>query len=180
MIKGTHHTEKSREKMLWAGKRIKKPLTETHKQNIGKSLIGRKYKPITETGRKNISLAHKGLKMTLETIQKRRLTQLGSKSHLWKGGITPITSKIRSSIKYREWRQKVFIRDDFTCQKCGKRGGELHAHHKKEFYKIIQEIKQNLPLMDLYEAAMIYTVLWDIGNGETQCGKCHLKRKKDE
>jgi len=31
--------------------------------------------------------------------------------------------------EYREWRTAVFERDDYTCQKCGKKGGELRAHH---------------------------------------------------
>lgn len=29
----------------------------------------------------------------------------------------------------KKWREKVFQRDDFTCQVCRKRGGKLNAHH---------------------------------------------------
>ena len=35
----------------------------------------------------------------------------------------------RNSKEYREWRTEVYERDDYTCQKCGKRGGALIAHH---------------------------------------------------
>lgn len=57
----------------------------------------------------------------------------GENSYLWKGGITLENQKIRNSLEYKEWRQAVFDRDDYTCQVCGKRGGKLHAHHIENF-----------------------------------------------
>lgn len=39
----------------------------------------------------------------------------------WKGG------------NRTDFREQVFERDDFTCQKCGKRGGNLNAHHMLSF-----------------------------------------------
>ena len=99
----------------------------------------------------------------------------GKNHSAWKGGITPITRLIRESNKYKQWRQNVFIRDDFTCQKCGQIGGNLEAHHKKPFHKLIEEVKKYLPLLDLYEGAMVYTPLWDIDNGITLCEECHKK-----
>lgn len=47
----------------------------------------------------------------------------------WKGGVTPQTKIMRSSSEYREWREGVYARDNWTCQDCGERGGILHAHH---------------------------------------------------
>ena len=72
----------------------------------------------------------------------------------------------------------MFIRDDFTCQECNARGDKLHAHHKKLFCKLLEEVAATLPLMDLYEAAMLYTPLWDISIGVTLCDKCHKKKHK--
>lgn len=40
-----------------------------------------------------------------------------------------VRPKHNGSWEYVEWRTAVFERDDFTCRDCGKRGGELHAHH---------------------------------------------------
>ena len=99
------------------------------------------------------------------------------KCYGWKGGITPITQQIRHSKKYKKWRQNVFIRDNFTCQRCKQIGDELNAHHKKPFHKFIEEIKINLPLANLYKEAMAYTPLWDLENGITLCKKCHNKIK---
>lgn len=51
----------------------------------------------------------------------------------WRGGITPEHRAIRNSKEYADWRQKVFERDDWTCQTCNIRGGIIHAHHIKSF-----------------------------------------------
>jgi len=103
---------------------------------------------------------------------------IGKNHPSWKGGITPILLRIRASDKYKQWHQSCFIRDNFTCQDCRQIGGDLEVHHKKTFYKLIEEVKKYLPLLDLYEAAMLYTPLWSIDNGITCCKKCHKKYKK--
>jgi len=188
-------SEETRQKMSMAkiGKK-RPPFTEEHKRKIGLSSkgrhysketklkmsvaqLGRKHSPRTEETKRKISLANKGRKhspRTEETKRKISLSHKGSKSYLWKGGITPILKKIRNSTKYNEWRQSIYIRDDFTCQICGEKGGRLNAHHKnKSFSELIEEVSQNLPLMDLYEGAMLYTPFWNMKNGITLCKKCH-------
>jgi len=57
----------------------------------------------------------------------------GSQNPSWKGGIASENKKIRASIEYRLWREAVFARDNYTCQKYGIRGGKLHPHHIKNF-----------------------------------------------
>lgn len=100
----------------------------------------------------------------------------------WKGGITSAGKKIRESNKYKQWKQQVFLADNFTCQKCRKAGGYLHAHHIKPFSKFLREIQENLPLLDLYSGAMVYSPLWITENGITLCRECHkhnpFKRKR--
>ena len=107
-----------------------------------------------------------------------KMLHRGENHFRWKGGTSSPAEKIRHSGKYKEWRQRVFIRDDFTCQGCGQRGGDINAHHKKLFHKLLEETASALPLMDLYEAAMLYTPLWDINIGVTLCDKCHKKEQK--
>ena len=57
----------------------------------------------------------------------------GKKNWNWKGGITPENQKIRMSIEFRLWREAVFARDNWTCQKYKIRGEKLHAHHIQNF-----------------------------------------------
>lgn len=96
----------------------------------------------------------------------------------WKGGITTERKKIKHSDKYKNWRSNVFIRDNFTCQKCFKKGGKLEAHHIKRFIILLGEAKNFLPLFNLFEAAMLYSPLWDLMNGITLCKECHKLEHK--
>jgi len=91
-----------------------------------------------------------------ETRLKMSNSRKGAKSHLWKGGITPINQQIRTSKKYKDWRIAVFERDDYTCQECGSRGVTLHADHIKPF--------AYYPELRLV-----------IENGRTLCVPCHKK-----
>lgn len=80
----------------------------------------------------------------------------GENNLKWRGGITPENVRIRTSIEYRLWREAVFARDNWTCQKCGQRGGNLFAHHIKSFSKFPE-------------------TRFAIDNGDTLCIKCHEK-----
>ncbi len=77
--------------------------------------------------------ANKNKKMSEEFRRKNSLGHLGEKSYLWKGGITSKNFKIRQNIEFRLWREAVFARDNWTCQKCKKRGIKLHPHHIQNF-----------------------------------------------
>jgi len=83
--------------------------------------------------KQNISKAHKGKKLSDITKKKIGDAHRGEKSYLWKGGITPLHTKIRMSLEYKLWKKSVFEKDNFTCQKYRIRGGELVAHHINNF-----------------------------------------------
>jgi hypothetical protein len=173
---GKKHSEKAKLKMSQSRQNISQ---ETRKK-ISKKLKGR---IISFQTRLKLSNINKGRHPTRETLIKmsenRKGKRIGDKHPNWKGGITPIMILIRNSIRCKEWRQSVFIRDNFTCQECGdKTGGNLEAHHIKKFSILIQEAIKYMPLLEPYEACLLYTPLWDITNGKTLCIKCHTKYRK--
>src|ERR1035437_1989974 len=108
----------------------------------------------------------KGKKHSKETVEKMVSAQLkrqkenpnpmGEKSPHWKGGVTPINHKLRTSPEYADWRTQVFVRDNYTCVECGSRGVSLHADHIKQF--------AYYPELRLV-----------IENGRTLCVPCHRK-----
>ena len=129
-----------------------------------------KWKNDVEWRQKMVSLAV-GRKASEETLQKKsfagRLSPKaqaqrdrihkrfkGENSPHWKGGITPAHQQERNSLQAKKWRKSVFQRDDYTCQFCGVRGGELHADHIQPF--------SIFPLLR-----------WVLSNGRTLCKACH-------
>ena len=116
-------------------------------------------------------------KQARENISKGKM---GNKNPAWKGGITVLTNQVYNSYKYSDWRQQVFIRDRFTCKKCGQISGDIQAHHKKLSRILIKEAISYMPLLTPFDACLLYQSLWDINNGLTLCGKCHKNhhRKK--
>ncbi|HEC64768.1 MAG TPA: HNH endonuclease [bacterium] len=87
---------------------------------------------------------------------KTQYQNLGEKNPNWQGGKTKETKRIRATVEYKNWRINVFTRDDFTCQSCGNRGGNLNADHELPF-------------------ALFPDLRFEVLNGRTLCGGCHRK-----
>lgn len=62
-----------------------------------------------------------------------RCMHKGELAYNWQGDITKDKKRIRSSIEMHLWREAVFARDNWTCQKYGIKGGKLHPHHIQNF-----------------------------------------------
>lgn len=145
---GKHHSEETKKKIreIHKGRKYSK---ETLK-NMSNGQLGRHH---PEEVRKKISEAHKIRFLS----QELREACKGEKNPNWKGGITSENAKIRSSIELRLWREAVFARDNWTCQKCGQKSGELNAHHIKPFAKYPE-------------------LRFAVNNGLTFCKQCHKKK----
>lgn len=132
--------------LFWKGKKKSK----SHIENIRKAKLGSKNPMF-------------GVHPSEETLKKRSLALrgklAGGKNPSWKGGITPENMRIRCSIEYRLWREAVFARDGWMCQKCQGRGKELNAHHVQNF-------------------ADYPALRTSIENGITFCKKCHKEFHK--
>ena len=89
----------------------------------------------------------------------KKTTLTGENSSGWKGGLSDINRRIRSSKKWKDWRESVFKRDNYTCQGCNIRGCYLEPHHIKRFHSN-KELR------------------FEIWNGVSLCSKCHNKTKK--
>lgn len=147
------------------------PFSKEWKEKISESNNGKKW---TKVMRENFIKARTGKKMKRGWHHSKSAKELmsiahtGEKNGNWKGGISKIDKLCRCMIDYRQWRSKVFERDSWTCQTCGKRGCYVTAHHIKSFSLIIKEnnIKKTIDARNCDE-------LWNIENGVTLCEYCH-------
>lgn len=89
--------------------------------------------------------------------------QRGERSHRWRGGRTDAAKVLRGSSAYDRWRTAVFVRDDFRCALCPRRGRRMTAHHIEPF-------------------AVAPDRRLDVANGITMCWDCHrsIRRREHE
>lgn len=123
---------------------------------------GKKWSPET---RKKLSESHmgqvawnKGKNLSpehCEALSKAHVgKQTGPDNPAWNGGVTSRSHIIRGSRQAADWRKAVYERDDYTCQGCKKRGGDLESHHI-------------LPFAYNPKARFV------VANGQTLCPPCH-------
>lgn len=80
----------------------------------------------------------------------------GINSHFYIHGNCTNNELQRKSGKYKNWRESVFKRDNYTCVICKVKGGVLNADHILSF-------------------AHYPDKRFDIDNGRTLCYECHKK-----
>lgn len=148
----------------WKGKH----LSEETKKKISKKLKGQKLSFITKKlmskARKGKpQLWHKGISLSLQ--HRKKIGRRGNKHWNWQGGISTKNERLRKSIEYKLWRSAVIIRDDYACQKCGKRQG-----WDKKLKKHIDIQADHIKSWSLYPE-----LRFSIDNGRTLCRECHVK-----
>lgn len=95
-------------------------------------------------------------RISIGTFVPFRGSGAGESNPAWRGGISTENHRIRNSMKMKNWRKEVFERDNYTCQICFARGGELNADHIKPF-------------------AFFPELRFELSNGRTLCVQCHRK-----
>lgn len=131
-------------------------MNEEAKKRMSAKLKGRKAwnKGLKGICKPNSDSFKKGHSAPITAFTKGHSNSKGEKNWNWKGGVSPINERLRKSKEYKLWRVAVFERDDYTCQECGIKGGELHADHIKPF-------------------AFYPQLRFAIDNGRTLCVNCH-------
>lgn len=138
---------------------------------------GRQAQLMTPSARKKaiigISKAMKGRKLSIEhkkaisrgvkkagCIPPKNAHLVGTNHWNWQGGLSTIRNKAFNSKEYKEFRDNVLLRDNYTCQECGHRGGKLHVHHIKPW-------------------GPFPSVRYDVSNGVTLCPPCHYLKHRN-
>jgi len=156
-LTGVPRSEETKKKISIAHKGKKH--TEEHRRKNSEAKLGNTYrrgKKWSMKSRKKLSISKTGKKLNEEHKKNISLGHGGT-------GTSQRTSKryyhLRDS-KYKLWRAKVFERDNWTCQTCGKRGCYLEPHHIKGWSKYPK-------------------LRYDVKNGVTLCIECHRLTRKN-
>lgn len=107
-------------------------------------------------GRKKLIGRHRSLETRIKISKSKTLGE-------WEGFASKdsVYRQHAQTPEYRNWRQDIFKRDQFTCQECGVYSGSLELHHI-------------IPLRDYPEGIM------ESSNAITLCLECHNITKKRE
>lgn len=143
--RGVPRSSETKTKIGAAHKGMKR--SKKARANMRRGQLGKKRSASHIT---NATAARRGYSHSAETRAKISATHRARKnkrktdeSRLW-----------RLRIEYRLWREAVFARDNWTCQKCKKRGADIHPHHVRNFAEVV-------------------ALRFAIDNGATLCVKDH-------
>ncbi len=130
---------------------------------MNKPPIGTHTKPHTDSTKKRISKSLSGKNHPY--FGKKRPEISGENSVHWIKDRTKLKINFRNNSKrncpeYKEWRQKIFERDNYVCRMCYQSGSKLEAHHIIPY--AVEEYR------------------YDIWNGITLCLVCHKWIHKDK
>lgn len=89
-----------------------------------------------------------------ECYNNNRQMPKGEEHWNWKGGISKNNDR-HDSYEYKQWRIKVYQRDQYKCVKCGSKN-KINAHH-------------------IYAWKYYLNLRYNIENGITLCEECHIQ-----
>ena len=107
----------------------------------------------------------------------------GENHHNWNGGVAALRSLVHVILK-PVWIDPIMRRDNFTCQECGTRGGEMNVHHLQSYSSIRDSVLSQHPHLNLHKfadkkrAALLIVEEHDLEDGVTLCVDCHVNAHK--
>jgi len=131
---------------------IKKKIIETNLKKYGKPHYNQTKE--SQEKRKSTMFEKYGVEhiMHLSEYQEK---MTGSNHPSWKGGVRhPRWDRLQPP--YKEWRDSVYGRDRYTCQKCLQHSNKLEAHHILNWNDFENE-------------------RYNVSNGITFCQNCHIE-----
>jgi 5-methylcytosine-specific restriction endonuclease McrA len=169
--KGLHLSEDAKRKISEANKGRPSPnkgkkMSEKQRLWMAEAFKGEHRSPKTEF-RKGQGIGDKnnakkpgvGEKISKAKKGKPHLNQRRENHPRWGGDETLENERVRKRIEYKIWREAIFARNDWTCQKCKEKGGKLNVHH-------------------IFNFADFSALRTSIDNGITLCKDCHKKFHK--
>lgn len=159
---------------VWAGKKM--PLSARRKMSEAK-------KGNTPWNKGTVGLMPDISDAEREARRIRTGKRVGPLNPSWKGGVTPIRTRLWRSAPYKSWRDRVFAESEYTCQMCGAKNGQgmsvrLEADHfPVPFVVYLDRLRARIGSDgDLYEAALSDSDLWG-ADGRALCRRCHNTTK---
>ena len=136
-IMGSKYSEETKQKM--SKSRYGHTTSKETRDKISQSLMGH----YVSDGARSKMGSNRGKTHTVSTETRKKIgdaqrnrplpNKRGKNAYNWKGGIDSENRVARRSIEYRLWREAIYTRDNWTCQKTGIKGGKLHPHHIRNF-----------------------------------------------
>ena len=145
-------------KKIWQGRRycsVKCRTAQLPPPAHGSSLLLKCKQCNTEYRVKFASYKRDGSRFCSRKCQALGMDRPKASQHWnWKGGISDRDHLLRQTPQYKEWRNAVYKRDNWTCQLCCRKQKHPIAHHIKNF-------RVYVPLR------------FSVDNGVTLCRSCH-------
>lgn len=169
------------------GKKVKNYKSHKHSEET-KRKIGEKNKANgtglkkgfvhSEETKRKIGIKNTGKKPTVEQRKKMSESHIGllskEKHPNWKGGITPLSTRIRNTNYYRKWKKEILLNSN-GCMFCKSIHRLEVDHYPIKFSELIK-----LNKIESVENGINCSNLWDMKNGRVLCRECHKKVHYDK